>query len=103
MLGETSLKDSRWDKEQVNYKDDTQSLGSQVSVVTLTRSVFLYKKRPFICPGLYSHSHSRKLRKHAKLPAGATHEALHEQRAGAKAGGMLKALDKHTEAHGITV
>lgn len=51
--------DSRWDTQQISYKEETQSVGSEVSVMALTRSVFLYKQRPLICPGL--HSQSRKL------------------------------------------
>lgn len=42
--------DSRWDTQQISYKEETQSVGSELSVVALTRSVFLYKQRPFICP-----------------------------------------------------
>lgn len=56
---------------------------AQVSVVALTRSVFLRKSKAIQLSRAVLGS--RKPGTHPKLPAVATHEALHKQKAGAKA------------------
>lgn len=60
-------------KQQVNCTDETESLGKQVWVVALTRSVFLHKPEVIhSCRAVYSHSTQRC--KHPS-PAVAGHEA----------------------------